>query len=107
MSEENKVDEVVTIEELRKCVGLTINEFDEDLKSLRDAAIKKLKLSGIVISKIKKEDSLIIETIKAYVRGNYRYTKQDIAEKFLAVFEENKNFMRSTKEYTQESKENG
>lgn len=107
MSEENKVDEVVTIEELRKCVGLTISEFDEDLKSLRGAAIKKLELSGIVISKIKKEDSLIVETIKAYVRGNYRYTKQDIAEKFLAVFEENKNFMSSTKEYTQESQKNG
>lgn len=107
MSEENKVDEVVTIEELRKCVGLTISEFDEDLKSLRNAAIKKIKLSGIVASKIKKEDSLIVETIKAYVRGNYRYTKQDIATKFLAVFEENKNFMRSTQEYTQENKQNG
>ena len=103
MSEENEVYAVVTIEELRKCVGLTIDEFDEDLKSLRDSAVKKLKLSGIVDSKIKKEDSLIAETIKAYVRGNYRYTKQDIDTKFLAVFEENKNFMRSTKEYTQEN----
>ena len=39
---------------LRKSVGLKISEFDEELKSLELTAIKKLRLSGILDSKIKK-----------------------------------------------------
>lgn len=101
------IEKLITIEELRKCVGLTNKEFDEDLKSLGNSAIKKLKISGIVDSKIAKGDCLIVETIKSYIRGSYRYTKPDIAQKFLNVFEENKNFMRSTKEYTTEVKKDG
>lgn len=98
---EVKIEEVISIEELRKCVGLTTNDFDEDLKNIGDSAIRKLQMSGILSSKIKKEDSLIVQTIKAYIRGSYRYTKSDVAQNFLNVFEQNKNFMRSTKEYTE------
>lgn len=88
---------------LRKSVGLKIIEFDEELKSLELSAIKKLELSGIHPSKIRKEDSYIVTTILAYVKGNFRFTEANLAIRFQQVFEDNKNFMRSTTEYTQES----
>ncbi len=88
---------------LRKSVGLKINEFDEELKGLELSAIKKLRLSGIHSSKIKKDDSYIVTTILAYIKGNFRFTEANLAIRFQQVFEDNKNFMRSTKEYTQES----
>lgn len=88
---------------LRKSVGLKIEEFDNELKDLEITAIKKMKLSGILASKIKKEDSYIVTTILAYVKGNFRFTDANLAIRFQQVFEENKNFMRSTAEYTQES----
>ncbi len=91
---------------LRKSVGLKISEFDEELKSLELTAIKKLRLSGILDSKIKKDDSYIVTTILAYVKGNFRFTESNLAIRFQQVFEENKNFMRSTAEYTQESSDN-
>lgn len=88
---------------LRKSVGLKIKEFDEELKGLELTAIKKLELSGIHSSKIQKEDSYIVTTILAYVKGNFRFTEANLAIRFQQVFEDNKNFMRSTIEYTQES----
>ena len=94
------------IDKLRKSVGLKIEQFDEELQTLEATAIKKLKLSGIHSSKIKKEDSYIVSTILAYVKGNFRFTDMNTAIRFQEIFEENKNFMRSTKEYTQESSEN-
>lgn len=93
---------------LRKSVGLKIKEFDEELKGLELTAIKKLELSGIHSSKIQKDDSYIVTTILAYVKGNFRFTEANLAIRFQQVFEDNKNFMRSTIEYTQESSdENG
>jgi hypothetical protein len=88
---------------LRKSVGLKIKEFDEELKGLELTAIKKLELSGIHSSKIQKDDSYIVTTILAYVKGNFRFTEANLAIRFQQVFEDNKNFMRSTIEYTQES----
>ena len=89
-------------DELRKIVGLTIDEFDDELKRLGNAAIKKLILSGVNSSKIKAKDSYIEQTISAYIRGNYRYTDKDIAQENRLIFEENKNFMSSLSEYTTE-----
>lgn len=88
---------------LRKSVGLTIDKFDDELKELELTAIKKLNLSGILYSKIKKEDSYVVTTILAYVKANFRFTETNLSARFQQVFEENKNFMRSTAEYTQES----
>lgn len=97
------IDEVT----LRKSVGLKIDEFDNELKELELTAIKKLKLSGIQSSKITKDDSYIVTTILAYIKGNFRFTEANLALRFQQVFEENKNFMRSTIEYTRkESSEN-
>ena len=90
-------------DELRKIVGLTIDEFDDELKRLGNAAIKKLILSGVSSSKIKAKDSYIEQTISAYIRGNYRYTDKDIAQENRLIFEENKNFMSSLSEYTTDS----
>lgn len=101
MSAEN----IIEISRLRKSVGLTIEDFDEELKELESTAIKKINLAGIHASKIKKEDSYITTTILAYVKANFRFTDAETATRFMQVFEENKNYMRSTKEYTEESSE--
>ena len=88
---------------LRKTVGISITDFDDELSELELAAMKKLELSGICKNKIVKTDSLIVQTVRAYIKAYFRNTPDDIAEKYQTVFEENKNFMRSTKEYTEES----
>lgn len=102
---------IINISDLRKCVGLTIEEFDDELKMLGNSAIKKMVLSGIHSSRIKIEDSYVKQTIMAYIRANYRYTDPKIANENKIIFEENKNFMRNTTEYTteyvQEDNQNG
>lgn len=102
-----EVTKLIEIKKIRKYVGLTIEEFDDDLIMLGNTAIKKLLLTGILESKITKEDSIIINTILAYVKANFRNTPDDVAERYKSLYEENKNFMRSTKEYTEEVKING
>lgn len=100
------ISEIMTNEELRKTVGLTIEDFDEELKILGNTAIKKLVLSaGVSKDKIVKEDSYIKQTIMAYIRGNFRYTDPNIAEENRSIFEENKNFMSLLNDYTSESEE--
>lgn len=96
------ISDIIQIENLRKSVGLTISEFDDELKELGNSAIKKLILSGIHFSRIKKDDDYIKQTIVAYIRANYRYTDPDIANENKVIFEENKNFMSCTIEYTTE-----
>lgn len=96
-------DNILTAEKLRKSVGLTIDSFDEELTDLEASAIKQMKLSGILSSKITFEDKYIVNTILAYVKGNFRFTDANTAIRFQQVFEANKNYMRSTTEYTQES----
>lgn len=97
--------EIIKIEDLRKSVGLTISEFDDELKLLGNSAIKKLVLSGIHNSRIKKDDDYIKQTIIAYIRANYRYTDPTIANENKIIFEENKNFMSCTVEYTTKQQE--
>lgn len=96
------ITSIISIVNLRKSVGLTIDEFDDELKGLGNSAIKKLILSGIHSSRIKKNDDYIKQTIVAYIRANYRYTEPNIANENKIIFEENKNFMSSTTEYTTE-----
>ena len=96
------ITEIISIENLRKSVGLTIDEFDDELKELGNSAIKKLILSGIHYSRIIAEDDYIKQTIVAYIRANYRYTDPNIANENKTIFEENKNFMSCTTEYTTE-----
>ena len=104
---EPDISEIMTNEELRKIVGMTIEDFDDELKTIGNAAIKKLVLSGIKEEKFSKEDSYIKQTIMAYIRGNFRYTDPAIAEENRNIFEENKNFMSLMSEYTSEEvKEN-
>lgn len=98
-------ENILKIKELRNSVGLTIEDFDEELQATEAAAIKKLKLSGILASKITKDDKLITTTILSYVKANFRFTEASLAERYQQVFEENKNFMRSTAEYTVKSGE--
>ena len=98
------INTILKNEELRKIVGLTIDEFDDELRRLGNAAIKKMILSGVNSSKIKTKDPYIEQTISAYIRGNYRYTDKDIAQENRLIFEENKNFMSSLSEYTTEEK---
>ncbi len=93
---------IISIVNLRKSVGLTIEEFDDELRELGNSAIKKLILSGIHSSRIKGNDDYIKQTIVAYIRANYRYTEPNIANENKIIFEENKNFMSSTTEYTTE-----
>ncbi len=100
-------EEILEISKIRKSVGLEIEEFDEELRQLEQAAIKKLELSGILPSKITLEDNLICSTILAYIKSQFRFSDKDIAMRFQEVFEENKNFMCSTKEYTEKGEENG
>lgn len=97
--------DIIDITNLRKIVGLTIAEFDAELKQLGNSAIKKLTLSGIHFSRIRKSDDYIKQTISAYIRANYRYTEPNIANENRQIFEENKNFMSCTTEYTSEYKE--
>lgn len=99
--------EILDITNLRKSVGLTIEEFDDELKGLGNSAIKKMILSGIHFSRLRKDDDYIKQTIIAYVRANYRYTDLAIADENRQIFEENKNFMRSTTEYTTQYVEEG
>ena len=94
------INNIFKNEELRKIVGLTIDEFDDELKRLGDAAIKKLILSGVNSSMIKAKDAYIEQTLSAYIRGNFRYTDKEIAQENRQIFEENKNFMSSLSEYT-------
>ena len=96
------ITSIISIVNLRKSVGLTIDEFDDELKGLGNSAIKKLILSGIHSSRIKENDDYIKQTIVAYIRANYRYTEPNIANENKIIFEENKNFMSSTTEYTTE-----
>ena len=93
---------IIAIANLRKSVGLTIEEFDDELKELGNSAIKKLILSGIHPSRVQTNDDYIKQTIIAYIRANYRYTEPNIANENKTIFEENKNFMSSTTEYTTE-----
>lgn len=97
-----KVTELIEISKMRKYVGLTVEDFDDDLIMLGNTAIKKLLLTGILESKIVKEDSMIVNTILAYIKANFRNTPNDVAERYKNLYEENKNFMRSTIEYTKE-----
>lgn len=96
---------VLNIQELRNAVGLTISDFDTELKQLESSAIKQLELCGISPSKIIKDDNFIVTTIISYVKANFRFTEKDIALRFQDVFEKNKNFMRSTAEYTMKGSE--
>lgn len=91
---------ILNIQDLRDAVGLTITDFDNELKQLEASAIKQLELCGISTSKIIKDDNFIVTTIISYVKANFRFTDKDIALRFQDVFEKNKNFMRSTTEYT-------
>lgn len=99
----DKIQSIISKDELRKSVGLTIQDFDDELEQLELAGISKLVLSGILPSKIKAEDKLITTTILTYVKANFRFTEANLAERYQQVFEENKNFMRSTSEYTTEN----
>lgn len=102
------IQNIISKDELRKSVGLTIQDFDDELEQLEEAGIRKLVLSGILPSKIKSEDKLITTTILTYVKANFRFTEANLAERYQQVFEENKNFMRSTSEYTTDiNAENG
>ena len=92
----DKVQNIISKDELRKSVGLTIQDFDDELEELELAGISKLVLSGILPSKIKVEDKLITTTILTYVKANFRFTEANLATRYQQVFEENKNFMRST-----------
>ena len=103
----DKIQNIIAKEKLRKSVGLTIQDFDDELEELESAGIKKLILSGILPSKIKEEDKLIATTILTYVKANFRFTEANLAERYQQVFEENKNFMRSTSEYTTETNDEG
>lgn len=100
-----EIKNILDINRIRKSVGLEIKDFDEELQELELAAINKLVLSGIKPSKISKEDTLITTTILAYIKSQFRFSDKDVALRFQDVFEENKNFMRSTSEYTLESSE--
>jgi len=97
-----EVTKLIEISKIRKYVGLTVENFDDDLIMLGNTAIKKLLLTGILESKIVKEDSMIVNTILAYIKANFRNTPNDVAERYKNLYEENKNFMRSTIEYTKE-----
>ena len=99
----DKIQSIISKDELRKSAGLTIQDFDDELEQLELAGISKLVLSGILPSKIKAEDKLITTTILTYVKANFRFTEANLAERYQQVFEENKNFMRSTSEYTTEN----
>ncbi len=103
MNKDANQGNILTAEKLRRSVGLTIDSFDEELKDLELSAIKQMQLSGIVPSKIIAQDKYIVNTILAYVKGNFRFTDANTAIRFQQVFEANKNYMRSTTEYTQES----
>ncbi|MCI8396836.1 MAG: hypothetical protein HFJ52_04090 [Clostridia bacterium] len=94
---------ILTKEALRKSVGMSTSEFDEELQELEAAAIQKMELSGINPEKIVKDDNLVVTTIKAYVKANFRFADINLSAKFQEIFEENKNYMRSTSEYTKES----
>lgn len=96
---------ILNIQELRDAVGLTISDFDAELKQLESSAIKQLELCGTSPSKIIKDDNFIVTTIISYVKANFRFTDKDVALRFQDVFEKNKNFMRSTAEYTSKGSE--
>ena len=97
------IKRILTKEFVRKSVGLTIEDFDDELEHLELAAIEKLIISGILPSKIVNEDKYIETTILAYIKANFRFTEANLATRYQEVFESNKNFMRSTTEYTTES----
>lgn len=97
------ITNLIETKNIRKYVGIIIDEFDDELILLGNTAIKKLIMSGILSSKINSNDSVINNTILAYIKANFRNTQANIADRYKSVFEENKDFMRSTKEYTEVS----
>lgn len=63
---------MMDVAELRKRVGLSNTNFDEELKEVELAAIDDLKMSGIHESNIVASDPVVCQAITAYVRANFR-----------------------------------
>lgn len=94
------MDEVLKVNELRKRVGLSNEQFDEELKEVQNAAINDLELSGIKKSAIVASDPTICQAITAYVRANFRINEK--SEKFERAYEKLRHKMSVSKKYKKE-----
>ena len=86
------------VEELRKRVGLSNSQFDEELIETQNAAINDLKLSGIKEEAIVASDPTVCQAVTAYVRANFRINEK--SEKFERAYEKLRHKMSVSKNYT-------
>lgn len=63
---------ILEVDELRKRIGLSNKNFDDELKETELSAILDLKLAGIHENNIVASDPLICQAITAYVRAKDR-----------------------------------
>ena len=94
---------MMNIEELRKRVGLSNTNFDEELREVELAAIEDLKISGIHEGNIVASDPVVCQAITAYVRANFRNNKQ--SEKYQKTYERIRHKMSVSSSYKNPPKE--
>ena len=89
---------MMDVEELRKRVGLSNTNFDEELKEVENAAIDDLVMSGIKKGNIVASDSTICQAITAYVRANFRNNAS--SDKYQKAYERLRYKMSVSSKYT-------
>lgn len=94
---------MIDVEELRKRVGLSNPNFDEELKEVELAAIEDLKMSGIHESNIVASNPVVCQAITAYVRANFRNNKQ--SDKYQKSYERLRHKMSVSSKYKNPPKE--
>ncbi len=94
---------MMDVEELRKRVGLSNTNFDEELKEVEKAAIDDLIMSGIKKGNIVASDSTICQAITAYVRANFRNNAS--SDKYQKAYERLRYKMSVSSKYTNPPKE--
>ncbi len=90
------------IDDVKKVLRVTVNNFDTEITDLIDAAKADLKLSGVLSEKVTDSDTLIKRAVTTYVKANFGYDNPD-ADRLKAAYDMLKAHLTLSAEYTEAS----
>ncbi|MBS6503982.1 MAG: head-tail connector protein [Clostridium sp.] len=86
-------------EKIKRNLRITINEFDEDIRDLIEAAKRDMITQGV--KKVEDEDPLIIRAIDLYCKG-YFYLNNKDAERYIKSYESLRDHLSLAGDYNHE-----
>lgn len=88
------------IDDVKKVLRVTVNNFDTEITDLIDAAKADLELSGVLAAKITDGDKLIKRALMTYVKAHFGYDNPD-ADKLKSAYDMLKAHLTLSAEYTE------